>query len=101
MSRGIPREDMPLRRSANRLAGVRTGILMIGLLLGCWAPAAFAYIGPGAGLGLWGAAFVLMAAFVLALAALLSWPIRRILRAGRKRSARASADAPADPDPAA
>ena len=44
------------------------------------APAAFAYVGPGAGLGLLGAIFAIIAAAVASLVGLVLWPIRRLLR---------------------
>ncbi|MBN1456940.1 MAG: alkaline phosphatase family protein [Sedimentisphaerales bacterium] len=50
-----------------------------------------AYIGPGAGFAVAGSFFVMFTAFISAMAALLTWPIRYIIRAirGRKAFARA------------
>ncbi len=72
--------------------------LSILLALGLSAPA-FAYVGPGAGLGAIGAALGLIAAVVMALGVILFWPIRRLMRRGRKKpvpeaAAADSADAP-------
>ncbi len=58
--------------------------LSILLSLGLSAPA-LAYVGPGAGLGAIGAALGLMAAVGIALGAIVFWPIRRLIRRGRKK----------------
>lgn len=60
---------------------------------------ALAYVGPGAGLGAIGAALGLIAAVVIALGAILFWPIRRLMRRGKaklaqKSDAAASAETP-------
>lgn len=60
--------------------------LSILLALGLSAPA-LAYVGPGAGLGAIGAALGLIAAVVMALGAIIFWPIRRLMRRRRKNSA--------------
>ncbi len=75
--------------------------LSILLSLGLSAPA-LAYVGPGAGLGAIGAALGLIAAVVIALGAIVFWPIRRLIRRGREKSAlKAGATASAeDPDSA-
>ena len=57
--------------------------LSILLALGLSAPA-LAYVGPGAGLGAIGAALGLIAAVVMAVGAILFWPIRRLIRRFRK-----------------
>lgn len=46
---------------------------------------AFAYVGPGAGLSLLGALWALIAAVGLAVAFVVAWPIRKMMR--RKRAA--------------
>lgn len=46
---------------------------------------AFAYIGPGAGLSLLGALWGLIAAVGVALAFVLAWPVRKMLRKRRER----------------
>lgn len=45
--------------------------------------AAFAYVGPGAGLSLLGALWGLVAAVGTAIAFIVAWPIRRLLRRTR------------------
>ena len=60
---------------------------------------ALAYVGPGAGLGAIGAALGLVAAVLIAFGAILFWPIRRLMRRGRKKpalkaGATASSEAP-------
>ncbi len=72
--------------------------LSILLALGLSAPA-LAYVGPGAGLGAIGAVLGLIAAVVMALGAILFWPIRRLMRRRRKKpalqaDATASSEAP-------
>ncbi len=72
--------------------------LSILLALGLSAPA-LAYVGPGAGLGAIGAALGLIAAVVMALGAILFWPIRRLMRRRSKKpalqaDATASSEAP-------
>ncbi len=72
--------------------------LSILLSLGLSAPA-LAYVGPGAGLGAIGAALGLIAAIVMAVGVILFWPIRRLMRRGKKKpalkaDATASAEAP-------
>ncbi len=72
--------------------------LSILLALGLSAPA-LAYVGPGAGLGAIGAALGLVAAVVMAVGAILFWPIRRLIRRRRKKpalkaDATASSEAP-------
>ena len=72
--------------------------LSILLALGLSAPA-LAYVGPGAGLGAIGAALGLIAAVVMALGAIIFWPIRRLMRRRRnipalKADATASSEAP-------
>ncbi|WFP62116.1 MULTISPECIES: hypothetical protein [unclassified Mesorhizobium] len=48
--------------------------------------AAFAYVGPGAGLGLLGALWALVAALATALSFIIAWPFRKALR--RRRASR-------------
>lgn len=48
---------------------------------------ALAYVGPGAGLSLLGALWGLIAAVGLALAFVLAWPVRKMLRKRRERQA--------------
>lgn len=48
---------------------------------------ALAYVGPGAGLSLLGALWALLAAVATALAFILLWPVRRMLRRRREAGA--------------
>lgn len=50
------------------------------------APAALAYVGPGAGLSLLGALWGLVAAIGAALLFIVAWPFRRMFRHKRKNS---------------
>ena len=52
------------------------------------APAALAYIGPGAGISLLGSIFSIVGAIFLAVFAVLLWPIRKMFK--RRKKARAA-----------
>jgi hypothetical protein len=57
------------------------------LILMALAPTAFAYIGPGAGISVFSSLLGLLATILLAVAAILLWPIRRAwkkMRAGKE-----------------
>ncbi|MBA2408750.1 MAG: hypothetical protein H0V62_02865 [Gammaproteobacteria bacterium] len=58
--------------------------MTIVLSLGVASPA-FAYVGPGAGLSLLGALWGLLAAVGAALAFVLFWPIKRLIRGRREK----------------
>jgi membrane protein implicated in regulation of membrane protease activity len=82
-------------KQLNRFAisGIATGLLLL-----CIA-SADAYIGPGAGLSLFGALWALIAAVAAALAFLVLWPIRKAMRrrtAQKKAAAAVSQSATAD-----
>ncbi len=58
------------------------------LLLFLIVPAtAFAYIGPGAGVSFLGSLWAVLAGIVIALVAILAWPIRYFVRRLRKQRA--------------
>jgi hypothetical protein len=59
-------------------------VVVIALSLLLFAPPAFAYIGPGAGITMLGALWGVVVAVVLALAAILLWPVRILFRRRRK-----------------
>ena len=59
------------------------GCLLLGLGLTLSGPA-MAYIGPGAGITMLGALWGVIVAIVLALGAVLFWPIRALLRRRKK-----------------
>ena len=65
-------------------------MVAIALGLSLVATPAFAYIGPGAGITVLGALWGVVVAVVLALAALLVWPLRALFR--RRRRATLPAD---------
>lgn len=65
--------------------------LLIFLLLICASASASAYIGPGAGLSVLGSLWAVLVGIVLALFAILSWPVRllwRRLRGSRRAQKR-------------
>lgn len=68
---------------------------LIAFLLLVASTHAQAYIGPGAGLSVLGSLWTVLVGIVLALLAILSWPIRVLWRRlrGKKTSAVAAADA--------
>lgn len=79
------------RWSRCRPAGPALGILLFLCLLTVLGPAdAHAYIGPGAGFAFLGSFFVFFLAFFFAFLALLSWPVRALLRfrGGERRLAK-------------
>lgn len=63
---------------------------LVGFTLALTAAPAFAYIGPGAGITMLGALWGVVVAVVLALGAVLFWPIRALLRR-RKTAGEAAA----------
>lgn len=66
---------------AARTAAAAAAALAVGLL----PTAAFAYVGPGAGLSLLGALWALLVAVGLAVAFIVAWPVRRMLRRRRQQ----------------
>jgi hypothetical protein len=71
-------------------------VVAIALGLVLFATPAFAYIGPGAGITMLGALWGVVAAVVLALAAVLMWPLRMLFRRRRKGARAANAAASVD-----
>lgn len=71
-----------------------TCLAVIIAVLGAAAPAA-AYVGPGAGLSLVGAFWGLLVAIFAALAFIIAWPLRRLLK--RHRATPADASMTAEP----
>ncbi|MDX8446065.1 hypothetical protein [Mesorhizobium captivum] len=58
---------------------------------------AFAYVGPGAGLGLLGALWALIAALATALSFIIAWPFRKALKRRRASRGMETAEKRADP----
>ena len=67
-----------------------TCLAVVVAALGAAAPAA-AYVGPGAGLSLVGAFWGLLVALFAALAFIIAWPLRRLLKRARGTPAAAPA----------
>lgn len=63
--------------------------LCIALTLSVVAPSAFAYIGPGAGISVLGSLLGILATIVLAIGAILMWPLRKMMK--RRKAARQAA----------
>ncbi len=79
-----------------------TALVLVALTLGA-SEAAFAYVGPGAGLSLLGALWGLLLAIGAALGFVIVWPIRRARRRAKARRdvqamANATDDEPGRPD---
>lgn len=80
-------------------ARVIPALLAAGAVVCAVAPPLQAYVGPGAGVSLFGAAFGLIAAVVSALGFVLLWPIRTLLKkrraAAKAKGSRDTTSAPA------
>jgi len=50
-----------------------------------FAPVAVAYVGPGAGLGVLGAALAVLAAIVVTVIGVIVWPMRMLMRRRKQR----------------
>jgi hypothetical protein len=64
-----------------------TGLVAVALALSLFATPAFAYIGPGAGITVLGALWGVVVAIVLAVVAVLLWPLRVLFRRRRHKPA--------------
>ena len=73
-------------------------MLAVALTAGVADPA-LAYVGPGAGLSLFAAFWGLVVAVVGALAFVILWPLRRLLRRNRAKEAAGAPPQAADPRP--
>lgn len=85
----------------------RTAAAAAAFIVAVLPTAAFAYVGPGAGLSLLGALWALLVAVGLAIAFIIAWPVRRMLRRRRpqqpqirRQQAPARTDEDAVPQPA-
>lgn len=58
---------------------------LIAAVLGLYAGAAAAYVGPGAGIGMLGALWGLIVGVVMAIGVILFWPIRMMMRRAKAR----------------
>ena len=74
-----------------RVLGTLLGAVLATVLVLGMAGEAMAYVGPGAGITMLGALWGVIVAIVLALAAMLYWPIRAVLRR-RKATAAVAQD---------
>lgn len=82
----------------------RHHLTIVATVLSTLPLAAAAYVGPGAGLGLLGALWALIAALGAALMFVLLWPVRRLLLRRKLRAQQIDAANPSNPgmaDPAA
>ena len=74
-------------------------VVAIALGLSLFATPAFAYIGPGAGITVLGALWGVVVAVVFALAAVVLWPLRLLLRRRRHKPALGPRSRPQCPPP--
>lgn len=70
-----------------------TIILLLVALLALAAVPAQAYVGPGAGISVLGSLLGILATIVVAIGAILFWPIRKLLRRRKAASAPVSTEA--------
>ncbi|MEZ5461022.1 hypothetical protein [Dokdonella sp.] len=63
--------------------------LLFALILIAFSGSAFAYIGPGAGVSFLGSIWAVLIGIVLAVAAVLIWPIRYVIRRMRNSANKA------------
>ena len=54
--------------------------LFLTLLLLCLSASAFAYVGPGAGISVLGSLLGILATIVVAIGAIIVWPLRKVLK---------------------
>ncbi|MGD2130607.1 MAG: hypothetical protein PVJ17_14990 [Lysobacterales bacterium] len=69
--------------------------LLLTLLLAAAAAPVQAYIGPGAGISVLGSLLGILATIVVAIGAVIFWPIRKLLK--RRKSATKPSESAADP----
>ena len=67
-------------------------------LIGAYPATAVAYIGPGAGISLLGSVIGVVVTVLVAIGAILLWPVRRMLKR-RKAAQAAESQAPSDDQP--
>jgi len=67
--------------------------LLIILLFSIVSPTAFAYIGPGAGISVLGSLLGILGTIVVAIGAILFWPVRKFLK--RKKQKASANESPA------
>ena len=68
--------------------------LLFALVLIAFSGSASAYIGPGAGVSFLGSVWAVLIGIVLAVAAVLIWPIRYLIRRARRRIEGSGGSAP-------
>lgn len=68
--------------------------LLFALILVTFSGSALAYIGPGAGVSFLGSIWAVLVGIVLAVAAVLIWPIRYLIRRMRSRVNKATGSTP-------
>jgi len=77
---------VPVNKQNVSMLRLLTNILLPVITLLLWhSTTAYAYIGPGAGLSLLGSIWTLLVVILLAIAAILFWPIKFLLRKQRKK----------------
>lgn len=71
--------------------------LLAFVMLALLSNPALAYIGPGAGVSFLGSIWALLVGVVLAIAAVLFWPLRYLFRRMRRKKLSSSVDQPPQP----
>ena len=69
--------------------------ILVLILLAFFASPAFAYVGPGAGISVLGSLLGILATIIVAIGAIIFWPVRKFLK---RKKARAKSPATADAD---
>ena len=77
----------------NDLSVERAGVILCGAMILCLPDAAYAYVGPGAGLSIVGSVLAFLAAIVVGVFGFLWFPIKRLLRRRKEAAARKTATA--------
>jgi hypothetical protein len=70
----------------------RLAATLLAAATAAYVPAALAYVGPGAGLGMIASVFAMVLAFLATIVGIVLWPIRKLRQRGRK-----AAGGPAQP----
>jgi hypothetical protein len=79
-------EKLEKAQTLTRLPGRVAVVLGVGLFVMALAPAALAYVGPGAGLSMLGALLAVIAVVLATVVGLVLWPLRMLTRRGKAKA---------------